>query len=326
MMTRTLFVPALLLALLSACSATDDAPTEEGIEDAGKADTLSSTSTYFSVRPDYRKCVSPLCGGYWVKRVNSSYTPCIDTVTGLKKTVYGECYVATNDLDATGLSETEINALPIGEGRVLLRGSVVAKNYGDFGYLGNFVGTEAWQAPTATVPSGTFYRVKDNGIRCITTPCFSLHEAKLTSSTHTDLSGLDLKASGATQEQLDESYGQLASGILAAGKNYWVRENTGWGKWLYASQFWTRVVHKEATCGGFIGTPCQTGEYCDVTLENACGGADLPGVCKTLTDFCTANYDPVCGCDGKTYSNDCVRVNAQVQLDYKGECGTKTTL
>jgi hypothetical protein len=325
MLKRILLVPLFALALLPSCSSSDDVLSEDNIEDVGKADTRASTSTYFSIRPDYRKCVSPLCGGYWVKRVNNSYTPCVDNATGALNYVYGECYVAGTDLYGTGLSETEISALPLNQ-RVLLRGKVAGKNYGDFGFLGAFVGTEAWLAPTDIAPTGTFYRVKDNGIRCITTPCFSVHEAKLNSTTHTDLSGLDLSGSGATQAQLDDAYSQLSTGILAAGKNTSVYENTGWGKWLKASQFFTRVVHKEATCGGFIGTPCAAGEYCDVTILNACGGADLPGVCKTLTDFCTANYDPVCGCDGKTYSNDCARVNAQVQLDYKGECGTKATL
>ncbi len=73
-------------------------------------------------------------------------------------------------------------------------------------------------------------------------------------------------------------------------------------------------------CGGFVGGTCAHNEYCDVTVANACGGADLPGVCKPVAHWCTEIYQPECGCDGKTYANDCQRVQAKVQLDHAGKC------
>jgi len=72
-------------------------------------------------------------------------------------------------------------------------------------------------------------------------------------------------------------------------------------------------------CGGIIGAPCPKGMFCEHPA-GTCDIVDNQGTCVPIPDACLAVFDPVCGCDGKTYSNDCVRRAAQVQKAHDGAC------
>ena len=77
---------------------------------------------------------------------------------------------------------------------------------------------------------------------------------------------------------------------------------------------------KGEICGGFIGITCSPGLWCEKPAGH-CKFADDFGKCEAVPRFCTRIYKPVCGCNGKTYANDCVRQAARVQLDHVGRCG-----
>jgi Kazal-type serine protease inhibitor domain len=73
-------------------------------------------------------------------------------------------------------------------------------------------------------------------------------------------------------------------------------------------------------CGN--NADCGTGLYCK---KASCGAAT--GVCAGEPDFNVcyeevkdAGYSPACGCDHKTYDDDCMAASYGVSVDFEGEC------
>jgi Kazal-type serine protease inhibitor domain len=196
--------------------------------------------------------------------------------------------------------------------------------------LGQLRVTQAWNGAADVAATGSFYRVGDNGIRCITTPCPSTSATELnrsvagqnvikTNLTNVNANQADLDAANTA---LGTSEGILAAGGIALPKC--MAQATNCGPMFMPENFYLRVKHQASTVGKTCGTrgagACGANEFCDFPKTANCGRADAPGKCAAIPGACLAVVQPVCGCDGQTYSNACV-ANAQgVSVELHAAC------
>jgi hypothetical protein len=73
-------------------------------------------------------------------------------------------------------------------------------------------------------------------------------------------------------------------------------------------------------CGGLLGASCKDGQFCDFPIDAMCGAADQTGKCVDKQEICDLIYAPVCGCDDKTYGNECAAHSAGISVAHTGEC------
>lgn len=320
--------PLLLLSIpLAGCAAdAESVADEDDVEVASVEEELTigpSNDGYFQVtRRDWRKCLEPICGGYFVRRVNQAKTRCANG------TMQPECYVASIQLTDIGLSPREAADVRarLESGKVILKASTYKLRFAGW-TLGVLKANEAWVGVTGSVPAGSFYRVADSGIRCITTPCPMTRASVLNGSAYDDLVDVHLESTAlpADSASLARAQTELGTdeGILVAGGigTPGCASHEFCGSFITASEFYLRVQRREGKPCGFWSTyHCNDGQFCNWAEKDICGAADAAGTCTYKPQACTMLYDPVCGCDGQTHGNACLAAAAGASVSSRGRC------
>lgn len=236
MLATTLALAAAAAPVARAQSAGPDAAAPAATAAPAPTDRLAAPVFYVvATRPDLRKCAAPLCGGWFVRALNQATLRCAD---GSQQ---AECHVFQIDAAALGWGDAERQAFEaeFGAGRAIARARLTQQDAG--GLAADTLGlVEAWAAQAGKPAKGTAYAVRDNGIRCITSPCNSYAETVLNIEwIRRNVAGVDLAASGAPAERVQAGEAALAtSGVLATGSHKTIQGPAGRGQVLVATEFY----------------------------------------------------------------------------------------
>jgi hypothetical protein len=280
-------LPLFSLSMVSACASSDvddELAGESAADDAidGKADSAADgVYTYFEVTADLRRCASPVCGGFYMKRLNRTTTVCHNGSTR------ADCYTPVLDWSESNLDAGQQQKLVDMSNKDATSAGVYAIVRGRFASkntttprpdLGRFIVTEAWVGEGEGVSDGVFAKVKDNGVRCISAPCPSLTEKALNTSRAANIAVLDFSMSGLSDHLVEGFVANYTSdsGILIAGDRYSTYIHGRPAKGRTVTNAYHRLANAPGACfiGGCSSEICSDQEgassTCELRPEYAC--------------------------------------------------------
>ena len=276
----------LLAVLLAGCGVSNAELNDVGDDlSAAQGELGSSVRSYVVLRRDTRRCVSPMCGGYWAHDVNRA------TVT--------EQYINALDFSRSDL------LMPEDRDDVTSAADFEVVLYGKLGpaesqfHTRPFIVTSAWRGMPGvkfTEPAEALYRVENFNVQCITAPCPSLRASKLHSTGK--LLFHDLDVARAAMPLVDQNWltfrvterDALVAGRFVDGAQVGV----GREKVLEASQVFLHLPDMTQSCPRFALAKCPAGKV-NIFARNqdrcvvpaGCGGG---GACRMMVPVCAEGY------------------------------------
>jgi hypothetical protein len=307
---------------LATVQAAPEAVTEAGADTDTSLTALPNSTFYQVTGLDLRKCAYPLCGGAFVTRPNQGTAVCSDGRTG------PTCRILEFDYSALMLDRAGQDKLVSAaqKGQALLRGTITKTAPIAGRTYDKLVVKEAWLARALTTPTGTYSRVRELPIDCASCPTFSAEplNSRAAASRYHSVEFDAARFSAALVTELRSAMSSKPQAVLIAGTG---SVTTGMRQVLKASEAYTLLTPgpTRAKLGERCGTrgvpfDCEADLFCKREIDANCGRADASGTCTVIPMVCTADVKPVCGCDGRTYSNACVAAAGSMSVDYEGAC------
>lgn len=196
--------------------------------------------TTYSVKPDYRKCAFPACGGWYLTPVNqySLQLESDDEAYQNSLLLPNTIYVSTINYRALGLTPSQIKELEISlrSGQGLLAGTISGPVISPAA-IKTLNAQSAWTSPTKNEPFGTYLNVSSSGIICITTPCPYFTAQLINSTFSTNFHELTFEKAELDREQEARAWQAVSSGgLVLTGVRYVSQGQVGTGTGISATK------------------------------------------------------------------------------------------
>ena len=187
--------------------------------------------TTYLVKPDYRKCAFPLCGGWFLTPVNqySLHLETEDEAYQNAALLPNSIYVSYINYKRLGLTEKQIAELEeaIRSEQALLRGAIVNSPVPTktLTRTKTLVTNGAWVSANKSPAVGPYLKISSTGIVCITTPCPYFKAAIINSDYSSEFHDLSFEKAALDREQEAQAWQAISTnGLVITGTTY---ETTG---------------------------------------------------------------------------------------------------
>lgn len=213
------------------------------VSNAQNAIATPDGSTTYIIKPDYRKCAYPLCGGWFLTPVNQHSLRLENEDESYENSLLlpQSIYVSSVNYRRMGLTPEQVKELEMNiyNSHVLVRGIVSRSTIKppQSPATATLVAIGAWTSANKNPAVGPYLKISSSGIMCITTPCPYYNAELLNSSFMTQFHELNLEKAELDREQTARAWQDIATqGLIMTGIKYQSQGMTGPGTGIAATQ------------------------------------------------------------------------------------------